>query len=47
MVNLQDATGQLRLEELYPTGIWSHYNSRTGVPEKDFLIYFISSQDNR
>ncbi len=47
IVNLQDATGQLRLEELYPSGIWSHYNSKTGVPEKDFLVYFISSQDNR
>ncbi len=44
IVNLQDETGQDRLEELYPTGSWSQYNSKTGLPEKDFLIYFIPSQ---
>src|SRR5512137_1968932 len=44
IVNLQDEAGQDRLEELYPTGTWSQYNSKTGLAEKDFLIYFIPSQ---
>jgi hypothetical protein len=47
IVNLQDETGQVRLEELYPTGTWSHYNSTTGLDEKDFLIYFIPAQESR
>ena len=46
IVNLQDVTGQERLEELYPTGTWSHYNSKTGLAEKDFLIYFIPVQES-
>lgn len=41
LVNTADTAGQARLEELYPNHRWSQYNSKTGLPEKDFMIFFV------
>lgn len=43
IVNLLDEVGQARLEELYPSGTWSRFVSKTGLEGKDFLIYFVPS----
>jgi len=44
IVNVADEAGQARLEELYPTGTWSRFVSRTKLEGKDFLIYFVPPQ---
>lgn len=41
IVNVADGTGQARLEDLYPSGTWSRFVSKTGLEGKDFLIYFV------
>jgi hypothetical protein len=45
IVNVQDETGKARLEELYPTGIWSRFISETGLEGKDFLLYFVPPEE--
>ncbi len=45
IVNLQDAEGQRRLDELYPQGVWSQYTSKTGLEGKDFLQFFVPPQE--
>lgn len=46
IVNMADVTGQEALAVLYPEGSWSEYISKTGLKEKDFLIFFVPGTNN-
>jgi 4-amino-4-deoxy-L-arabinose transferase-like glycosyltransferase len=41
IVNVQDTTDIEGLGALYPQGIWSRFISKTKLPGKDFMIFFI------
>jgi hypothetical protein len=45
IVNVEDADGKQRLEELYPDGIWSRFISDTRLEGKDFLLYFVPPEE--
>jgi hypothetical protein len=41
IVNASDTEDMNSLQELYPSGFWTRFVSRTGMEGKDFMIFFI------
>ncbi len=41
IVNTMDTEAMEHLKALYPTGVWSHFISKTGLEGKDFMIFLI------